>query len=75
MKHSLRPLEGTDPTQTTEDFLNAIATNMEMTAGPQQTNSPNKEAWILKRFVMIQRALIDPAQQWISQSPLETKKN
>ena len=32
MQQSLRPFDGTDPTYRTEDFLNAITANMEMTA-------------------------------------------
>ena len=35
-----------------------------MTAGPEQLDSQNHEAWILQRFAMIQTALIGPAQQW-----------
>ena len=58
IQHSLRPCDGTDPTYTTEDFLNAITANMVMTAGPEQTDSPYHEAWILKRIAMIQTALI-----------------
>ena len=73
MQQSLRPFDGTDPTYSTEDFLNAITANMVMTAGPAQTDSPHK-AWILKRFAMIQTALIGPAQQWYSHLPLERKK-
>ena len=64
MQQSLRPFDGTDPTYTTEDFLNAITANMVMTAGPEQTDSPYHAAWILKRIAMIQTALIGPAQQW-----------
>ena len=45
MQQSLRPFDGTDPTYTTEDFLNAIKTNMVLTAGPEQTDSPFHEAW------------------------------
>ena len=48
---------------------------MVMTAGPEQTDSPYHEAWILKRIAMIQTALIGPAQQWYSHPPLEIKKN
>ena len=46
-----------------------------MTAGPQQTDSPYHEAWILKPISMIQTALIGPAQQWYSHLPLDVKKN
>ena len=38
MQQSLRPFDGTEPTYTTEDFLNAITANMVMTAGPEQTD-------------------------------------
>ena len=31
MQQSLRPFDGTNPTYTTEDFLNAITANMVMT--------------------------------------------
>ena len=48
MQQILRPFDGTDPTYTTEDFLNAITANIVMTAGPEQTDSPFHEAWILK---------------------------
>ena len=61
---SLRPFDGTDPSYKTEDFLNAITANMVMTAGPEQTDLPFDETWILKRIAMIQTALIRPAQQW-----------
>ena len=64
MQQFLRPFDGTDPTYTTEDFLNAITANMAMTAGPEQTDSPFHEVWILKRIAIIQTALIGPAQQW-----------
>ena len=45
------------------------------TAGLEQTYSPNHEAWILKGIVMIQTALIGPAQQWYSHLPLNFKRN
>ena len=48
MQQSLRPFDGTDPTYTTEDFLNTITANMAMTAGPKHTDSPYREEWILK---------------------------
>ena len=75
MQQSLRPFDGTDPTYTTEDFLYAITANMVMTAGPEQTDSPFHEAWILKRISMIRTALIGPAQQWYSHLPLDIKRN
>ena len=48
---------------------------MAMTAGPEHTDSPFHETWILKRIAMIQTALIGQAQQWHSHLPLQTKKN
>ena len=72
---SLRQFDGTDPTCTTEDFLNAITANVVLTAGPEQTDSPHHEAWILRRIAMIQTALIGPAQQWYSNIPFDIKKN
>ena len=75
MQQSLRPSDGIDPTYTTGDFLNAITANMIITAGPEQTDSPFREAWILKRNTMIQRALIGPAQQCYSHLQLDIKKN
>ena len=75
MQQYLRPFDDTDPTYTTEDFLNAITTNMVLTAGPEQTDSPFHEAWILKRIAMIQTALIGPAQQCYSHLPLDIKKD
>ena len=75
MQQSLRLFDGTDPNYPTEDFSNAITENMVMTAGPEQTDSPYHETWILKRIAMIQTALIGPAQQWYSHLPLEIKKN
>ena len=45
------------------------------TASLEHTDSPNHEAWILKRIVMIQTALIGPVQQWYSHLPLNFKKN
>ena len=74
-QQSLRPFDGTDPTYTTEVFLNAITANMLMTAGPEQTDSPFHEAWILKRISMIQMDLVEPAQQWYSHLPLDIKKD
>ena len=47
MQQSLRPFDGTDPTYTTKGFLNDITANIVMTAGPEQTDSPFHEAWIL----------------------------
>ena len=44
MQQSSRSFDGTDPTYTTEDFLNAITANMVMTAGPEHTDSPYHEA-------------------------------
>ena len=73
MEQSLRPTDGTDPTYSTEDFLNAITANMVMTAGPETLDYTNHETWILKKIAMIQTALIGPAQQWYSPLPLETK--
>ena len=75
MQQSRRPFGGTYPTYTTEDFLNAITTNMVMTTGPVQTDSLYHETWILKRIAMIQTALIGPAQQWYSHLPLDIIKN
>ena len=75
MQQSLRPFDGTNPTNTTEDFLNAITANMVMTAGPEQTDSPFHENWIMKRIAMIQTALTGPAQQWYSHLPLDIKKD
>ena len=57
MQQSLRTFDGTDPNYTTEDFFNTITANMVMTAGPEQNDSPYHEAWILKRFAMIQTVL------------------
>ena len=48
---------------------------MVMTTGPEQTDSPFHEAWILKQIAMFQTALIGPAQQWYSHLPLDIKKN
>ena len=73
MQQSLRTFDGTDPTYTTEDSLNAITANMVMTAGPEQTDSPYHKTWIQKRITMIQTALIGPAQQWYSHLPLDKK--
>ena len=56
MQQSLRPNDCTDPTYTTEDFLNAITANMVTVAGPEQTDSAYHEAWILKRISMIKTA-------------------
>ena len=75
MQQSLRPFEGTDLTYTTEDFLNAITANEVMTAGPEQTDSPFHEAWMLKRIAMIQTALIGPVQQWYSHLQLDIKND
>ena len=75
MQQSLRPFDGTGPTYTTEDFLNAITANMVMKAGPDRTDSPFHKTWILKRITMIQTALIGPARQWYSHLPLDIKKN
>ena len=73
MEQSLRPFDGTDPTYTREDFLIAIRAKTVITAGPEQTDSPYHEAWILKRIAMIQTALIGLGQQWYSHLPLKIK--
>ena len=75
MQHSLTPFDGTDPTYTTEDFLNAITANMVMTSGPDETDSSYHEALILKQIAMIKTALIGPAQLWYSHLPHKIKKN
>ena len=75
MQQSLRPFDGTNPTYTTEDFLNAITANMVRATGPEQTDAPYHEAWILKQIAMIQTALIGSTQQWYSHLQLEIKKN
>ena len=46
---------------------------MAMTAGPEKTDSPYHESWILNQIDLIQTALIGPAQQWYSHLPLEKK--
>ena len=52
MQQSIRLFDGTEPTYTTEDFLNAIKVSLLMTAGPEQADSPYNESWILKhRYV------------------------
>ena len=71
MQQCPNPFDGTDPTYTTKDFLNAITTKKLMTAGPEQTDSPYHDELILKQFAMIQTALSGPAQQWNSHLPLE----
>ena len=48
MQQFLRLFDGTDPIYTREEFLNAIISNMVMTAGPEQNDSLFHEAWILK---------------------------
>ena len=48
---------------------------MGKTAGPEQTDSPFHEAWILKRIAMIQTSLKGPAHQWYSYLPLDIKKD
>ena len=73
-QQSLRPFDGTDPSYKTEDFLKAITANMVMTAGPEQTDSPFHEAWILKRIAMIQTALIRPAQTMVITSSTRHEK-
>ena len=75
MQQLIRPFDGTDPTYSTEDSLNAITASMVMTAGTEQIESPYNRAWNLKRIALIQTALISPAQQWYSYLPLEIKKN
>ena len=75
MQQSLRPVDGTGPTYTTEDVLNAITANMVMTAGPEQFDSTYHEEWIFLKTAMIQAALISPAQQWYPYLPLEINKN
>ena len=45
----MQPFDGTGLTYTTKDVLNAIAANMDMTAGPEQSDSLYHEAWILKK--------------------------
>ena len=75
MQQSLRPFDGTDPTYTTEDFLNAITANMVMKLEPKQNDSPFHEVWILKRIAIFQSALIGPAQQWYSHLPIDIKQN
>ena len=49
-QQSLRLFDGTDPTYTTEDLLNAITVKMIMTAGQELTDSPYHEAWILNQI-------------------------
>ena len=44
MQHSSRPFDDTDPTYTTEDFLNAITANVVMAAGPELVDSLYPEA-------------------------------
>ena len=46
---------------------------MVMTTGPEQTDSPFHEAWILKQIAMFQTALIGPAQQCYLHLPLDIK--
>ena len=61
MQLSLKPFDGTDPTYTTEDFLNPVTANMVMTAGPEQADSPYHEARFLKQIAMMQRDLVGSA--------------
>ena len=75
MQQLLRPFDGTDPTYSTEDFLNAIPASMVVTAGTEQIESPYNKVRNLKWIAMIQTALKSPAQQCYSYLPLEIKKN
>ena len=74
MDQSSRPFDVTEPTYTTDGFLNAITGNLVITAGPEPVESPYHETWILKKIAGIQPALIGPPQQWYLHLRLEMRK-
>ena len=44
MQEPLRPFDGTEPTYTTDEILNAMTANMVMVAETKQIDSPYYEA-------------------------------
>ena len=74
MQQTIRPFDGTDPSNTTEVFLSAITAYMIMGGQPKKIESRYQEAWMFKLIAMIQTNLISHAQHWYSHLPVRIKK-
>ena len=70
---TIRPLDGTDPAYTVEEYLNSIVAAMIFSSGTEPLNKPGHHQWKEKRAALILHTLQRSAQKWYSTLPSETK--
>ena len=69
----VRPIEGTDPAYTVEEYLNNFVAAMIFSSGIEPINKPGHHQLKVKRAALILHTLQAPAQKWYSTLPSETK--
>ena len=70
---TIKPLDGTDPGYTVEEYLNIIIAAMIFSNGIEPVNKPGHHQWKVKRAALILHTLQGPVQKWYSTLPIETK--
>ena len=66
---------GTDPENSVEDYLMAVAANLSLNIGPEPIITPLHQNWIHRRTALIQTTLDGAAQKWFSVLPIDIKTN
>ena len=75
-KSSHKPLmvfTRTDPQYSVEDYLNAVAANLNLNIGPEPANTPLPQNCIHRRTAPIQSTLDGAAQKWFTVLPIDIK--
>ena len=70
---TIRPLDGTNPAYTVEEYLNSIVAAVIFSSDIQPVIKPGHHQWKVKRAALILHTLQGPAQKWCSTLPSETK--
>ena len=70
---AIRPLDGTDPAYTVEEYLNSIVAAMIFSSGIEPVNKSGHHQWEAKRAALILHTLQGPDQKWFSTLSSETK--
>ena len=70
---TIRPLDGTDPAYTVEEYLSRIFAAMIFSSGIEPVNKPGNHQRKVKRAALILDTLQGPAQKWYSTRPSEKK--
>ena len=60
---SKKPLTGTDPEYSVEDYLSAVSANLISNIGPEPVNTSLHQNWIQRRTALVQTTLDGAAQK------------